>query len=175
MAVRQTLRQLRLPGRMERMPTSENEPLIILDGAHNPHKMAALVASVRQLFPEDAYEVTAVVGALVSKDVRAMLAALLPICTRLVATEPHVPGKPALPAEELATAVGELAPSLPVVVEKDTAVVLRHAHANPPKKTLILITGSIYLIGAIREHWYPSKILLNTAQAAGHQLRMSNE
>lgn len=174
-AVCQTLRQLSLPGRMEQMPTWADEPLVILDGAHNPHKMAALVATVRQLFPANEYEITAVVGALVSKDVRAMLAELLPICTRFIATEPRVPGKPALPAEELATAVGELAPRLPVVVEKDTAVVLRHARANPPKKTLILITGSIYLIGAMREHWYPSSNLLNTAQAAGHQLRMSNE
>ncbi len=167
-AVGHTLRHLHLPGRMEQVAT---KPVVILDGAHNPPKVAALVASMRQRFPD--YAVTAVVGALVSKDVQAMLAELLPLCTRLIATEPPVPGKPALSAQVLGTAVGELAPTLPLTITPEPATALAQALAftqNEPN-TLVLVTGSIYLVGAIRHHWYPSEHLLQIAATTGHHLR----
>lgn len=166
--VREALRSLRLPGRMEQVSSA---PLVVLDGAHNPHKMAALVRSVRARFPE--HEVTAVVGALVSKDVWAMLAELCPLCARIVATEPRVPGKPALPAEDLATAVGEIAPHVSCHIEPDAAVGLAIAQdlAQGAKKPLILVTGSIYLIGTVRNRWYPSSRLLAQAEVRGHRLR----
>jgi dihydrofolate synthase / folylpolyglutamate synthase len=167
-AVADCLRQLSLPGRMELV---QAEPLILLDGAHNLPKMAALAQTMRATYPT--HQITAVVGALVSKDVRGMLAELLPLCTAIVLTEPEVPGKPALPVAELAEVVAELAPMLPVVWAEgwDTAVFhaqqLSQNHPHP----IILITGSIYLIGACRSQWYPNQQLLQHAHTHGHTLR----
>ena len=46
--VDKALRQVVWPGRME--VVSQN-PMILLDGAHNPHAVAPLIASLRELFP----------------------------------------------------------------------------------------------------------------------------
>ena len=44
----EALHQVVWPGRME--VVSQN-PMILLDGAHNPHAVAPLIASLRELFP----------------------------------------------------------------------------------------------------------------------------
>lgn len=46
--VDEALRQVVWPGRME---VISQKPMILLDGAHNPHAVAPLIASLRELFP----------------------------------------------------------------------------------------------------------------------------
>ena len=46
--VNKALRQVVWPGRME---VISQKPMILLDGAHNPHAVAPLIASLRELFP----------------------------------------------------------------------------------------------------------------------------
>ena len=44
----EALHQVVWPGRME---VISQKPMILLDGAHNPHAVAPLIASLRELFP----------------------------------------------------------------------------------------------------------------------------
>ena len=46
--VDKALRQVVWPGRME---VISQKPMILLDGAHNPHAVAPLIASLQDLFP----------------------------------------------------------------------------------------------------------------------------
>ncbi len=46
--VDKALRQVVWPGRME---VTSQKPMILLDGAHNPHAVAPLIVSLRELFP----------------------------------------------------------------------------------------------------------------------------
>ena len=46
--VDEALRQVVWPGRME---VISQKPMILLDGAHNPHAVAPLISSLRELFP----------------------------------------------------------------------------------------------------------------------------
>jgi dihydrofolate synthase/folylpolyglutamate synthase len=142
----QVLAGVRFAGRLE---TVQENPLVILDGAHNPHKMATLVASLQAKYPNQ--KATAVVGSIAGKNGGAMLAALAPITARWVFTQPRVPGKPAIPPAELAALVGETAAS---VQTADTVQEALTAALTSPSD-YILITGSLYLVGEARSYWYP--------------------
>ena len=137
---------VRFAGRLE---VVQENPLVILDGAHNPHKMATLVASLQDLYPNQ--KITAVVGSIAGKNGAAMLAALAPLVGRWVFTQPRVPGKPAIPPQELAALVGETDVSVQTAATVQEAITA--ALAAPTD--YILITGSLYLIGEARSYWYP--------------------
>lgn len=73
-ALRQGLRQAALPGRFQIL---SQEPLLILDVAHNPHAAAYLAQRLAQL-PRSGGRVRAVVGMLADKDIAGTLACLQP-------------------------------------------------------------------------------------------------
>ncbi|HEY2435768.1 MAG TPA: cyanophycin synthetase, partial [Solirubrobacteraceae bacterium] len=75
------------------------EPLTLLDGAHNPDGVAALVESLAEPFAAGRSPLVAVVSILDDKDAAGMLTALLPVCDALVCTTSHNPR--ALPAPTL--------------------------------------------------------------------------
>lgn len=67
-AIREGLAASRMIGRFEKV---HERPTVILDGAHNPQGVAALVASIRQLFPGK--KLVAVVGVLKDKNLAEMI------------------------------------------------------------------------------------------------------
>ena len=71
----------RWPGRFQ---IFRREPLVILDGAHNPAGARALAASLRAYFP--GRPVTFVIGVLADKDAGGILAALRPLAARVILT-----------------------------------------------------------------------------------------
>ena len=91
------LGRARLPGRTE---TVQEHPLVILDGAHNPQKIASLAAWFDREHPHTRPVVVA--GFLESKDGRAMLHELSKFASTLVLTEPRIADKPPIPAARLA-------------------------------------------------------------------------
>ena len=139
------------PGRMELM---SQKPLILLDGAHNPHKMEALTTSLQAAYPGK--KITAITGSIVNKEVEDILQVLIPAVDRVIATAPNVPGKPAVDPELIATKIRGMA-TLPTETAADieTAIALAKSISDP--EDLILITGSLYLVGEARELWYPIK------------------
>ncbi len=72
-----------VPGRLQLV---EEDPPTVLDGAHNPAAVAALVESLPEVLP--AGPLALVLGVLEDKDAAAMLAALLPVCERAWFTAP---------------------------------------------------------------------------------------
>ena len=69
------------------------DPLVLADGAHNPHGVAALADTLRRHRPQ-------VIGMLGDKDTAACAALLAPLCAHIVCCAPA--NARALPAEELA-------------------------------------------------------------------------
>ncbi len=154
--IQQALQDFQAPGRFEVM---SNRPAIVLDGAHNPHKMRTLVHSLRAAYPER--RLTAIVGLIYSKDAAAILEALTPAVARLIVTRPHVWGKPAHSPEDLATWLAGQHPHCPVHTAPDVhnALALALSQVQPPHD-LIVVTGSMYLVGEARERWHPRLALL---------------
>lgn len=130
------------PGRFEIV---EGEPTIVIDVAHNPHGVAALMATLDEQFPDRPRIV--VVGVNPHKDAEEMLSALQRDARAVVTTE--VADAPAVPAHTL----GKIATYLgyPTVrVEPDPAGALAAAVAMAAPDDVIVLTGSHYWIGEIR-------------------------
>ena len=141
--VREAFADVSSPGRLEVIGRA---PLILLDGAHNPGGAAAL----GRAFDEDfagAGQVVAVIGLLQGHDPGAFLDALGPGRLRLlVACAP--PSPRALDPDEVAVAAAERGVEAIVVPEVVDAVDAARADAGPDE--VVLITGSLYVVGAAR-------------------------
>jgi dihydrofolate synthase/folylpolyglutamate synthase len=127
-----------VPGRLQVIAES---PRTILDGAHNPSGIAALVAAL----PEAAGErpVTAVVSILDDKDAGAMLRELIPAASQLVFTVSA--NRRSLPPATLASLAAQLgAPA--AEVEPDARSALARARQLAGPDGAVVATGSIYLI-----------------------------
>jgi dihydrofolate synthase/folylpolyglutamate synthase len=155
-AIAQGLATSRLPGRLEPMPTAAGPP-VVLDGAHNPDKVAALVAALPMLGPAFGRgRPVFVVGAIRGKDATTMLRRLLPHAAAVVASTPHVVGKEGVPAAALAAAARSLRFAGEIVSETDpAAAVARARDLAAGVGGGVLVTGSLYLVGAARARWYP--------------------
>jgi dihydrofolate synthase/folylpolyglutamate synthase len=129
------------PGRLE---VVSRNPLVLLDGAHNPAGARALAAALLEEFVVDRRIL--VVACLADKDVRGILEGLAPATGRLIVTTNRSPR--AAPAERLrkeAEALGlhaEVAPDVPSAV--------RRAIDSAAESEAVVVTGSLYTAGEAR-------------------------
>ena len=153
-AVTTGLEVARIPGRAEII---EGMVPVMLDGAHNPDKVAALAHDVPLLLPvpESALRV-AVLGVLEAKKATGMVRSLVPHMDVLVATSPQVTAKEARDATDIVSIAREVGFEGPVhavpIPAEAAALALDLASAAPG--SAVLVTGSLYLVGNIRERWY---------------------
>jgi dihydrofolate synthase/folylpolyglutamate synthase len=138
-AVTRAAASIRVPGRLQIV---DEQPLTLLDGAHNPDGMAALAESLPELVAGHD-QVVAVVSILDDKDAAGMLEALLPACDRLVLTTSQNPR--ALPPPTLQSLAGQLhGPPSEVVGVPHAALDRARELAGPGG--VVIATGSIYLV-----------------------------
>jgi dihydrofolate synthase / folylpolyglutamate synthase len=139
------------PGRLERVRSA---PTILLDGAHNPHGMAATVNALEDEF--SFRHLVAVVAVLGDKDVSGLLDLLEPVAARIVVTQNSSPRS--MPLNELAQIATEIfgedrvtvAPTMPDAIEE--AVVLAEEDASGELSGVgVLITGSIVTVADARK------------------------
>ena len=129
------LRAATLPCRQE---VVSRDPLIVLDGAHNPHAIAALASSIRA----QSGSLTLLIGMLADKDTAACASLLSPLVTRVVCCTP--PSPRALSADKLAA---QFAGHPDVTAVDDVADALCAARAQAGA---LLIAGSFTTAGAAR-------------------------
>ncbi len=148
-AIRSGLERAFFPGRLEVMQRGPGIPTVVIDGAHNPDKARSLVAALRALFPGK--RVVLVLGMVADKDTAAVLEILAPIAGAVVTTQAPILNRAVTPAADLAAHIR--ARGVPAVAEPDpeAAVVAAFDQAGP--NDLVCITGSLYLVGAVRRHW----------------------
>ena len=82
-AIRAGLAQATWPGRFEVL---SREPLLIVDGAHNPNGVEALVDTIRAYFPDQ--KINFVMGVMKDKDYHTMLRLIAPYATRFITELP---------------------------------------------------------------------------------------
>lgn len=154
-ALREGLRLARLPGRMELI---QRDPDVLLDGAHNPQKAAALAASLAEIFP--GRPLVLVAGALTTKDASAILAPFAGRTRLAIVTAPHVLGKTAADPALMASTAAAL--GVEARAEPEPAAALRLALALARRGDLICVTGSLYLVGEVRRLWIADEAVLAT-------------
>jgi folylpolyglutamate synthase/dihydropteroate synthase len=160
--------QVEVPGRFEVVQT---EPMVVLDGAHNLPKATALANSLKHAFPGK--KMSVVLGTLTIKDFTGIIDVLAPLVHRWVATEPKVFGKPAAPTSALVKQIRAVTPDVEVLEEADVqdAIDLAMAHEGPDG--MVLVTGSLYLLGAARSRWVDPQEILRKLEE-GHQSSRSS-
>ena len=134
---------LRLPGRMEVMG---RRPLVLLDGAHNVAGARAAAATVAEEFG-GGNGLIAVVGMLQGRDPVQMLEALGLATARVVVACP-APSPRTLPAADVALAARAL--GVEAWEEQTVAAAVEAALAAAGEDDRILVTGSLYVVGAAR-------------------------
>jgi dihydrofolate synthase/folylpolyglutamate synthase len=129
---------VRIPGRLQIVG---RDPLTLLDGAHNPDGIAALVESLNEIVA--GRRVVAVISILDDKDAAGMLRLLLPVCDAIVLTSSQNPR--ALPPPTLQSLAGQLG-GPPSELVHDAGAALVRAREQAGADGVVLATGSIYLV-----------------------------
>ncbi|OVE85540.1 dihydropteroate synthase [Natronolimnobius baerhuensis] len=137
------VRNAHWPGRFEVMGT---DPLVVLDGAHNPGACEQLAATLEQYAYDD---LTLVFGAMHDKDHREMADAL-PTPDSVVAAEPSLERAedPAVLAD-----VFEDAGVPDVRTESAVTDALETALVDADPNDCVLVTGSLFAVAEARSRW----------------------
>lgn len=128
----------RWEGRLERLP---NE--ILIDGAHNPQGAKALADSIEKLYPNQ--KVTLLFGMLRDKEIKTCYETISPYARKVVLTE--VPNPRTADEEDWEALTGK---NPDVTFVRDYKEALKEALRVRENGELLVICGSLYLIGAIR-------------------------
>jgi dihydrofolate synthase / folylpolyglutamate synthase len=148
--VREGFAQVDSPGRLERVRSA---PTILLDGAHNPHGMAATVAALEEEF--SFRHLVAVVAVMADKDVSGVLDLLEPVAARIVVTQNSSPRS--MPVDQLAQVATDIfgedrvtvTQNMPDAIEE--AVVIAEEDASGELSGVaVLITGSVVTVADAR-------------------------
>jgi dihydrofolate synthase / folylpolyglutamate synthase len=139
----------RLVGRMERIDieaVAARLP-VVFDGAHVPFNLAAVLSDLAR-FPDLAGPCVAVVALASDKDAAGFLTELQKRASAVIFTEPHAASR-GRPAAELAALAATLGLRSEVEPEPERAF-RRGLELAAEAKAWLLVTGSLYLVGALR-------------------------
>lgn len=144
-AVRQGLSTVTWPGRFEVLQT---EPLVLVDGAHNPNGVDALVQCLRTYLPNQ--KLTFVMGVMADKDYDKMLDIIAPLAKRFITVTPdchrslasnqlqkEIQSRLHLPAQDAQS------------VQEGVTLALRESAVDDA----VCIFGSLYQVGEVRAYF----------------------
>lgn len=144
-AIRRALQETFWPGRMELVPGT---PTVLLDGAHTQTAAKYLVESLHAHFPGQRFAM--LFGVLMDKDMDGIAGMLAPEVHTIVLTRVPDNGRAASPWE-LQEKFLRYHPHGSIIVEDDTEQAYERARALTPDGSWLLVTGSLYLVGAVRK------------------------
>lgn len=152
-AIIEGLQNARHPGRLEVFENSsqyDDKVLVLLDGAHNPAGAMALRAYVDGAEHLRNTPITLVFGAMVEKQLDEMAATIFPIAKRLVLTQLNNPR--AARVQDLQQLAEKHAPELSAELTIGSDSAMERAISSPATRNeLICVTGSLYLVGEVRQ------------------------
>lgn len=153
-AIQKGLASARLPCRFEII---QRRPRVILDGAHNPSKLAFLARQVKGLIYRQCHLVIALAA---NKDIKSSLAAVVPLADRVYLTRFEVVERNAAPPDRLLAATRSIKRT-PVKVYTDPYDALAAALDRAGNNDVVLVAGSFFLTGELRKRWYSEEQVLS--------------
>jgi dihydrofolate synthase/folylpolyglutamate synthase len=136
--IRRGVKQVQWEGRLE---TVSRQPWIVLDGAHNRDSARCLRDALMTCFQYR--RLILVLGISANKNLEGIVEELTPLAAVTVATRAMVPR--AAPPQQVADLAAKW--SAHIIVEEDTQRALARAIAETRQDDLLLVTGSLYLVG----------------------------
>ncbi|GAA4669850.1 bifunctional folylpolyglutamate synthase/dihydrofolate synthase [Frondihabitans cladoniiphilus] len=132
------------PGRLQILA---NDPVILVDAAHNPHGAHSLSQALGEYFSFD--KIVAVLGILADKDAAGIVRELAPTVEHFVITQSD--SERSIDADELAAIVVGIVGPDRVTVEPNVVSALGVArdYAEEGERGAVVVTGSITLVGEV--------------------------
>ena len=140
-SIERGIRETRWPGRFQVLPAVDDAPEYVFDVAHNPAGAWALRSTLSTSYPER--PLTFIFGAMRDKAIGEMAEILFPLAERVIAT--HADNPRSATAEEVRDAASRT--STPVEETADVAAAIALARTLARPDTVVVITGSIYIVG----------------------------
>ena len=139
--------QARIPGRLEKL---QSHPDVIIDGAHNYQKL-------KNLFLEfSGRRITVIYGMLQAKINDRVLSLLKSVNARFIFTKPEVYGKEVLDPNSI---IVRFLPGEASFFPSPSDA-LQEAVNKGGRRAVIVVAGSLYLAGNIRESYFPAEDVL---------------
>lgn len=139
--VEEGVRNTRWPGRFQVLPAQGGFPDIVLDVAHNPAGAWALRSALSNHY--EGREITFVFGAMKDKAITEIADILFPLAERVIAMQADNPR--AASTREIAEAAAHS--HTEVTHTENMQKALDEIRARPHNESVIVITGSIYVVG----------------------------
>ena len=145
--IAQGIRETRWPGRFQVLPATGDNPEYVLDVAHNPAGAWALRSTLSGAYQDfgNGCEITMVFGVMRDKAMQEITEILFPIAGHVIVT--HANNPRAASPDEIRQAAARVAVGTDIEVAENVASALNRARAVAGSAGLVVITGSIYIVG----------------------------
>jgi len=143
--IRDGLYSAHWPGRLELL---RRQPVVIVDGAHNPQGASALAESLSAIFP--GRKINFLMGVLADKDYASSIELTMPLAKCYYTVTP--PNHRALSSEKLAAEIKKHG-DVPVVSYGDIPSAIDAILASTPADEIVCIFGSLYQVGEVRSYF----------------------
>jgi dihydrofolate synthase/folylpolyglutamate synthase len=145
--IAQGIRQTHWPGRFQIVPASGDNPGFVFDVAHNPAGAWALRSTLSGAYQnlDNSREITMVFGVMRDKAVQEISEILFPIAAHVIVTHANNP-RSASP-NEIRQAASRVADGIDIEEAENVRFALEQARKVAGKGGLVVVTGSIYIVG----------------------------
>lgn len=143
--IKNSLKEIRFPARFA---VVSEEPMIVVDGAHNLDGIDNLKNNVKNLFKGK--NIIGITAMLKDKDVDSSLKSFLPLVSKLIVTE--INNKRSLKGFEIFDIAKNYCKD--VLIEKDIRYALKRAYSLYEENSVILVFGSLYLASEFYNVFY---------------------
>jgi len=147
-AVSSGIENTRWEGRLEII---NRMPFIVLDGAQNRESAKTLVAAIKKVFKYK--RLILVFGASKDKDIRGMLEEMMPMCDSIILTKSKMLNRALEPAKIEAQILNMKHSIKDMVLTGSTEEALGRALSMARPEDLVLITGSLFIVGEVKEYY----------------------
>jgi dihydrofolate synthase / folylpolyglutamate synthase len=144
-SIERGIRETRWPGRFQVISARTGWPEMVFDVAHNPAGAWALRSALSERYEDR--PLIFVFGAMRDKAISEMTEILFPLAERVIATRPENPR--AASPEEIQRAAERTGTEVEAV--EDVKLALDRARVLAGAKAVVVITGSIYLVGEVMQ------------------------
>jgi dihydrofolate synthase / folylpolyglutamate synthase len=142
-SIERGIRETHWPGRFQVIPARAGWPEIVIDVAHNPAGAWALRSALSERYEDR--PLIFVFGAMRDKAISEMAEILFPLADRVIVTRPENPR--AASPEEIQEAGSRTGAEIELA--EDVLHAIERARELSGEKSVLVITGSIYLVGEV--------------------------
>jgi len=152
--VREGINNTYLPGRME---VVQDNPTVVLDGAHNYDKVNAVIQAIVKSFPGK--DRIAVIALKSDKNFKDIVPIIAKNTSFLIATSFSGSGKSLAP-EIIKEEAKKYMLENQILIINNPLEAVDTALEVSKSNNIILVTGSLHLVGNVRKKWFPTEAIL---------------